>query len=55
MISPVDNIRVDYLTFSLSGYTSPLETGRIEPVAPEYINTMLQGEMMKLIGNLENN
>ena len=53
MVGPIHDIRMNNLTFSFSGYPSTFEAGWVEPVAPENINTMLQGEVMKLVGYLD--
>ena len=49
VVSPEHNVRVNNLTVSLSRCSPPLETGGLEIVLSQHLDSSPDGQMMKLV------
>ena len=49
VVSPEHNVRVNYLTVSLTRSSPPLETGGLEIVLSQHLDSSPDGQMMELV------
>ena len=53
VVGPESHVGVNDLALPFAGHAPPLQHGRVEPVSPQDLDPVLQGQVMELVGHLK--